>query len=52
MRRAKKYNLVFKVFVLGPKNSLLFIIFTNFYSIIDINKIYLGESFCLAKLIQ
>ena len=44
IKKAKKYDLIFKLPISSLENCLSFVIFTNFYSIISIGKIQLDKS--------
>lgn len=51
IRKSEKYNLVLEMLLSSPKNGFLFIIFSNFQLMIDINKIKLCKSLSLTNLI-
>ena len=48
----KKYNYIFEIIILNLKNFFWFIIFIDYYLIININKIKLSKFLSLAKLIK
>ena len=52
IREAKKYDLILKTLISGPKDYLLLIAFTNSYQMIGIDKVQLDEPFSPAKPIQ
>lgn len=44
IKQAKGHDQIFEIAISGPKSSLLYIIFANFYPIISIDKIQLNKS--------
>lgn len=50
--QAKKHYLIFKITILSPKTSLLFIFFLDFYTMICTYKLELGKLFSLSPLIK
>ena len=52
IKKFKKYDIIFKMTILGLKSSFLFIIFTNPYLIIGVNKIQLLNPLYLVKSIK
>ena len=52
MKKAKKHDLIFEMFISDLKSCFLFIIFPNSYPIIGIGKTQLDKSLYLAKPIQ